>query len=165
MLILGIDPGMAICGYGLVCQKANKLLAVTYGAISTKSTYSMSKRLNIIYHELGQIIHEYRPDAVAVEQLFFSKNVKTALNVGQARGVIMLAVERIGEISILEYTPLQVKQAVVGYGNADKKQVAFMIMRILNIKKCPKPDDVTDALALAICGINSSINCLRWNKK
>ena len=161
MLALGIDPGTAICGYGLVNSVGSKLIPIHYGAVQTLSTSEMSLRLLKIFAELNQIIGEWRPDVVAIEQLFFNKNVKTALSVGQARGVIMLVAAQ-NNLPILEYTPLQVKQAVVGYGKADKQQVAYMIMRLLGIKEQPKPDDVTDALAVAVCAIHSSANSSSW---
>jgi len=161
MLALGIDPGTAICGYGLVNSIGSKLIPIHYGAVQTASTSEMSLRLLKIFTELNQVIADCRPDVVAIEQLFFNKNVKTALSVGQARGVIMLVAAQ-NNLPILEYTPLQVKQAVVGYGHADKQQVAYMIMRLLGIKEQPKPDDITDALAVAICAIHSSANSSSW---
>lgn len=161
MLALGIDPGTAICGYGLVKSVGSKLMPVHYGAVLTAAKLDMATRLMRIYDELNLVIAEHRPDIVAVEQLFFNKNVKTALTVGQARGVIMLAAAK-NNLPVLEYTPLQVKLAVVGYGAADKQQVAYMIMRLLSIKDQPKPDDVTDALAVAICAIHSSANSSNW---
>ena len=161
MLALGIDPGTAICGYGLVKSVGSKLVPIQHGAVVTSSAQEMSLRLLKIFIELNAIMIEYRPDVVAIEQLFFNKNVKTALSVGQARGVIMLAAAK-NNLPILEYTPLQVKLAVVGYGQADKQQVAYMIMRLLGIKVQPKPDDVTDALAIAVCAIHSSANSASW---
>ncbi|MFA6074931.1 MAG: crossover junction endodeoxyribonuclease RuvC [Negativicutes bacterium] len=161
MRALGIDPGTAICGYGLVESIGSKLVPVHCGAVLTASATEMPLRLLKIFDELNKIIGDCRPDVVAIEQLFFNKNVKTALSVGQARGVIMLVAAK-NNLPILEYTPLQVKQAVVGYGKADKQQVAYMVMRLLGIKEQPKPDDVTDALAIAVCAIHSSANSLSW---
>ncbi|MGI6584480.1 MAG: crossover junction endodeoxyribonuclease RuvC [Lutisporaceae bacterium] len=155
MLILGIDPGIAILGYGLVKYEASRFTVVDYGAITTDSGLNMSARLTIIYNGLVDIIERYGPDAFAIEELFFNKNIKTALTVGHARGVAILAGSESG-VQVYEYTPLQVKQAVVGYGRADKNQIQQMVKIILNLKEIPKPDDVADALAVAICHGNSS---------
>ena len=155
MLILGIDPGIAILGYGLVRYEANKFTVIDYGAITTNAGTPMSKRLTQIYGELTDIIERHKPDAFAVEELFFNKNIKTALTVGHARGVAVLAGCKAG-INIYEYTPLQVKQAVVGYGRAEKQQIQQMVKILLNLREIPKPDDVADALAVAICHGNSS---------
>ena len=154
MLTLGIDPGTAICGYGLVEAQGSRLIAVQYGAIITTPQLSPAKRLEIIYKELDQIIKKYKPDCMGVEELFFNKNVRTAMAVGQARGVILLAASQ-NQLAIEEYTPLQVKQSVVGYGKATKEQVIFMTQRLLNLTDKPKPDDVADALAVAICTSHS----------
>ena len=150
MLVLGVDPGSAITGFGLIKEAGNKLSAVDYGCIRTSTSQSTETRLQIIYREIKAIIKKYEPDHFAVEELFFNKNVRTALTVGQARGVIMLAGAESG-LQVHEYTPLQVKQAVVGYGRADKTQIQFMVKTILSLPKIPKPDDVADALAIAIC--------------
>lgn len=155
MLILGIDPGIAILGYGLVRYEANKFTVVDYGAVTTNAGTQMSKRLTRLYDGLIDIIESHKPDAFAVEELFFNKNIKTALTVGHARGVAVLAGAKSG-VPTYEYTPLQVKQAVVGYGRADKCQVQQMVKILLNLKEVPKPDDVADALAVAICHGNSS---------
>lgn len=155
MLILGIDPGIAILGYGLVRYEANKFTVVDYGAITTNAGTQMSNRLIRLYEGLIEIIERYKPDAFAVEELFFNKNIKTALTVGHARGVAVLAGAKSG-LPIYEYTPLQVKQAVVGYGRADKCQVQQMVKILLNLREIPKPDDVADALAVAICHGHSS---------
>lgn len=155
MLILGIDPGIAILGFGLVRYEANKFTVIDYGAITTDAGTPMSSRLTRIFNELTDIIERYRPDAFAVEELFFNKNIKTALTVGHARGVAVLAGSKAG-IRIYEYTPLQVKQAVVGYGRAEKQQIQQMVKILLNLREAPKPDDVADALAVAICHGNSS---------
>ncbi|QEK12060.1 crossover junction endodeoxyribonuclease RuvC [Crassaminicella thermophila] len=154
MIILGIDPGIAILGYGVVEYKGNTFKPLGYGGIFTDAKEAMPMRLKKIYDELQQIIDKYHPDVVAIEELFFNKNVKTALLVGQARGVAILAAAN-NEIDIYEYTPLQVKQGVVGYGRADKKQVQVMTKTLLNLKSVPKPDDVADALAVAICHAHS----------
>ena len=155
LLILGIDPGIAILGYGLVKYETNRFTVIDYGAITTDAGINMSARLTIIYDRLVDIIKRYNPDAFAVEELFFNKNIKTALTVGHARGVAVLAGSKSG-VQVYEYTPLQVKQAVVGYGRADKNQMQQMVKVILNLGEIPKPDDVADALAVAICHGNSS---------
>lgn len=155
MLILGIDPGIAILGFGLVRYEANKFTVIDYGAITTAAGTKMSDRLTRIYEGLTGIIDRYKPDAFAVEELFFNKNIKTALTVGHARGVAVLAGSMSG-VPVYEYTPLQVKQAVVGYGRAEKSQMQQMVKILLNLREIPKPDDVADALAVAICHGNSS---------
>jgi len=152
---MGIDPGIAILGFAIVNYEGNKFKVIHYGAITTTSDLAMPKRLNCIFSGLSELINEYKPDAFAIEELFFNKNVKTALTVAHARGVSILAAS-IPNIPIFEYTPLQVKQAVVGYGRADKNQVQQMVKILLNLKEVPKPDDVADALAVAICHANSS---------
>ena len=154
MIILGIDPGTAITGYGVVSHEGNHLKRITFGAVRTGPELPMPVRLSRIYKEVSTIITEYRPEVVAVEELFFNKNVRTALAVGQARGVILLAAETAG-LSIVEYTPLQVKQAVVGYGRAEKLQVQEMVRMLLCLTEIPKPDDAADALAIAICHAHS----------
>lgn len=158
MIILGIDPGTAICGYGVVEHQGNHFRLIEYGAIRSSSEEEPAARLHTIFHGLNEIITSFKPDQMAVEELFFNKNVRTALVVGQARGVILLAGQMKG-LPIAEYTPLQVKQAVVGYGRADKKQVQFMVKAILNLNEIPKPDDAADALAIAICHAHSVRNC------
>lgn len=150
MIILGIDPGIAILGYGIVEYNGNTFKTLDYGAVLTDSKETTPNRLNKIYEELGKLLDIYKPDAVAIEELFFNKNAKTAIVVGQARGVAILAAAQ-RNLEIFEYTPLQVKQGVVGYGRADKKQVQVMVKTFLNLKTVPKPDDVADALAVAIC--------------
>lgn len=150
VLILGIDPGSAITGFGLIREVGNKLEAVDYGCIRTSPSYPLEKRLEKLYKDLRDIITQYKPDSFAVEELFFNKNVRTALTVGHARGVILLAGAE-GGLPVFEYTPLQVKQAVVGYGRAEKSQIQFMVKTILCLPETPKPDDVADALAVAIC--------------
>ncbi len=154
MLILGIDPGTAIVGYGLIEKQGQKLIPVSYSCWRTKADMPMAERLLIIYESLDKFLRENPPDVMAVEELFFNRNTTTALTVGQARGVILLAAAK-NNIEVFEYTPLQVKQAVVGYGKADKQQVQFMVRALLVLKETPKPDDTADALAVAICHAHS----------
>ena len=148
--ILGIDPGYAILGYGVVEQKGNHFQALDYGAVTTPKDMPMPQRLERLYESLREIIEEQRPEVASIEKLYFSTNAKTAINVGQARGVAILACMK-GGLEIAEYTPLQIKQALVGYGKAEKKQVQFMVKAMLNLAEVPKPDDTADALAAAIC--------------
>lgn len=155
MLVLGVDPGTAITGYGLVTEADGQLQAVAYGAITTPSDWLMPQRLQKLYHDLTALIREHRPTEGAVEQLFFSRNVKTALAVGQARGVALLALAE-GGLPIHEYTPLQVKQSVVGYGRAEKAQVQELVRLLLGLDSVPQPDDAADALAIAICHLHSA---------
>ena len=150
MRIIGIDPGTAITGYSILDKEGNYLKAVAYGCIYTESGWSLSKRLNKIFLEIDKLIKEYRPSEMAVEELFFNTNAKTALSVGHSRGVILLAGELNG-LEIKGYTPLQVKQAIAGYGRAEKAQVQKMVKTVLCLEKIPKPDDAADALAIAIC--------------
>ncbi len=150
MIILGIDPGLAIVGYGVVECIGNRYKAIDYGCITTDAETFFPERLKIIYDEMLSLIDKYNPDDVAMEELFFNKNVKTAIKVGQARGVEVLAAVNKG-LEVYEYTPLQIKQSVVGYGRAEKRQVQEMVKLLLNLKKIPKPDDAADALAVAIC--------------
>ena len=155
MLVLGIDPGTAITGYGLVKGEDDELTLVAYGAITTSSDWPLPERLQRIYQELTAFIEDRQPTAVAVEELFFSKNVRTALSVGQARGVALLAAAIAG-LPIHEYTPLQVKQAIAGYGRATKDQVQQMVRMLLALDSVPQPDDAADAIAVAICHIHSA---------
>lgn len=150
MLALGIDPGTAICGYGFVEYKGRRLIPHEYGAITTSPKARMQDRLMTLYDELDGLIKKYKPDVMGVEQLFFNRNVTTAIPVGQARGVVLLAAAK-NNLELVERTPLQVKQAVTGYGKADKKQVIYMVTKLLHLPKPPSPDDVADALAVAIC--------------
>ena len=150
MRILGIDPGYAILGYGILDMKVNRFSVVTYGSILTDAGMDMPSRLQVLYDRLSEIIDEYEPEEASIEELFFNNNAKTAILVGEARGVAVLACAKKG-LKISEYTPLQIKQALVGYGRADKKQVQAMVKAILNLEKVPKPDDTADALAAAIC--------------
>ncbi len=157
MLVLGVDPGTAITGYGLVRQaeSSDSLQAVAYGVITTPPDWVMPARLQKIYRELTALIREHHPTDGAVEQLFFSRNVKTALAVGQARGVTLLALAD-GGVTIHEYTPLEVKQSVVGYGRAEKGQVQELVKLLLGLDAVPQPDDAADALAIAICHLHSA---------
>ncbi|MDO4552692.1 MAG: crossover junction endodeoxyribonuclease RuvC [Bacillota bacterium] len=150
MRILGIDPGYAILGYGFVDMKGNHFQPAAYGAVVTEKDLEMPDRLKQLYAGLMELIDLHRPDVAAIEELFFNKNTKTALLVGQARGVAILACVNSG-LPVYEYTPLQIKQALVGYGRAEKLQVQAMVKTILNLKEAPKPDDTADALAAAIC--------------
>lgn len=154
MIIFGIDPGIAIVGYGVLEYYGNKFNVLDYGAVQTTNTYSFPARLKIVYDEISFLMEKYKPDALAIEELFFNKNAKTAITIGQARGVQILAAVNKG-IEVYEYTPLQVKQGVVGYGRADKRQIQEMVKILLNLDKIPKPDDVADALAVAICHAHS----------
>lgn len=150
MIIMGIDPGFAITGYGIVKYEGNRFSVVDYGAVTTDSKLPFSTRLLILNQRLDELLKQYKPDAFAIEELFFNKNIKTALTVGHGRGVAILSAAKAG-LEVFEYTPLQVKQAVVGYGRAEKAQVQQMIKVILNLSAVPKPDDVADALAVAVC--------------
>lgn len=154
-LALGIDPGTATTGYGLVrLMHDGELVAVSYGVISTPKDVTASARLEMLFDQLNALIKENNPDTAAVEKLFFQSNVKTALAVGQARGVIMLCLQKAG-IETFEYTPNEVKQAVAGYGGADKRQVQDMVRALLQLDSIPKPDDAADALAIAITHLNT----------
>ena len=155
MIILGIDPGYAIVGYGVIEYKNNHFSVIDYGAILTDAGTPFNIRLEKIYDGLCDIITRHKPEAMAIEKLFYNNNAKTVIDVSQARGVIMLAAQKNG-VSAYEYTPLQVKQSVVGYGRAEKKQVQEMTRRILALEKVPKPDDTADALAMAICHAHAS---------
>ncbi len=154
-IILGIDPGFAITGYGVIIKEGKNIIKLLdYGCITTRSNQKFSERLDIIHKELEKIIKKYNPSLVAVEELFFCKNVKTALMVGHARGVILLTAMQ-SQIPLKELTPLQVKQGVTGYGKADKKQVQKMVQIILGLKELPTPDDAADALAVALTAANN----------
>lgn len=158
MRILGIDPGYAILGYGILDMIGSRFEVVTYGSILTDSKLDMPQRLSILYDELTEIIKRYEPEEASIEELFFNNNAKTAILVGEARGVAVLACAKQG-LAISEYTPLQIKQALVGYGRADKKQVQAMVKAILNLDEVPKPDDTADAVAAAICHGHSGGRC------
>jgi crossover junction endodeoxyribonuclease RuvC len=155
MIIFGIDPGIAILGFGVVEYTNNHFRTIDYGAVITTPKNSMPERIEIIYNSLSELFIKHKPDAVVFEELFFNQNAKTALVVGQARGAAVLSAQ-MKKLNIFEYTPLQVKQAVVGYGRAEKKQVQQMVKLLLNLRDVPKPDDVADALAIAICHGHSS---------
>ena len=150
MIVLGIDPGYAIVGYGVVEYHNNHFKVLDYGAITTEAHTPFNERLERIYDCACMLVERYRPDAMAIEKLFFNTNQKTAIDVAQARGIVLLAARQ-RNIEIFEYTPLQVKQSVTGYGKAVKKQVQEMTTRILKLPEIPKPDDTADALALALC--------------
>ena len=150
MKILGIDPGYAIIGYGVLDYQNNHFTVIDYGAITTDAGVPFNRRLEIIYDELTALLEKHRPDAMSVEKVFYNNNAKTVIDVSQARGVIMLAAQKC-RVPVFEYTPLQVKQSVVGYGRAEKKQIQEMTKRILKLQEVPKPDDTADALAMAIC--------------
>ncbi len=154
MKVLGIDPGTATTGYGLIRSEAGRVKAITYGTIVTPAQLEMPLRLYQIYRELQALLMEYKPDAVAVEEIFYNRNSKTVITVAQSRGVILMTAAAAG-IPVAEYTPLQVKQAVVGYGAAEKKQVQLMVQKILGLQQLPRPDDAADALAVAICHLHS----------
>lgn len=154
LIILGFDPGVAIVGFGLINKEGNSIHAIQYGSINTKSNTAESVRLKQIYDGAKEIIETYKPEVISIEQLYFNKNVTTAMNVGQARGVLMLAAVEAG-LSVYEYTPLQIKQALAGYGRAEKRQIQEMVRMLLNLREIPKPDDAADALAIAICHAHS----------
>lgn len=156
MLVLGIDPGTATTGYGLVRQTTDGgLQAVDHGVILTPAKTAMPERLVMLYEQLQEIILLHRPDSSAVEELFFQRNVKTAISVGQGRGVVLLALAQAG-LPVAEYAPNEIKQAVTGYGGADKRQMQEMVKMLLGLEKVPKPDDAADALAVAICHLHSA---------
>jgi len=155
LLAIGIDPGTATTGYGLVREiEDGSLIAVGYGVITTPPRTPDAERLSQLYQELKAIIQLHRPDSGAVEKLFFQRNVKTAITVAQGRGVAMLALAQAG-LTVAEYTPLEIKQAVAGYGGADKYQMQHMVRALLGLDEIPKPDDAADALAVAICHLHS----------
>lgn len=154
MRVLGIDPGYAIVGYGVIDYTGNKFEVVEYGAITTEAGEEMNSRFKTIHDDLNTIIERTNPEFMAIEELFFNSNQKTAINVAQARGVLLLSALNHG-LRIYEYTPLQVKQAVAGYGRAEKRQVQQLVKTLLNLEKVPKPDDTADALAIAVCHAHS----------
>lgn len=168
MLVLGIDPGYAIVGWGIVEYSGRGLSPVAFGAVTTQAGQDFPKRLLKISEDVGRILDKYRVQAVAIERLYFNSNTTTAIDVAQARGVIVLEAAK-RNIDIFEYTPLQVKQSVVGYGKAEKKQVMEMTRQLLKLKEVPKPDDTADALAIAICHAHSfnsqSYNILKQIEK
>jgi crossover junction endodeoxyribonuclease RuvC len=154
MVLIGIDPGTATTGYGIVEKRAGKLAYIDCGVITTRSTVDAPERLRQIYDEFNTLLDKHQPVGVATERLFFTNNTTTGIPVGRALGVILLAIAQRG-LPWAEYTPTQVKNAVVGVGNADKKQVQYMVTRLLNLQTTPKPDDAADALAIAICHAHS----------
>ncbi len=156
MLILGIDPGVAITGYGIVSSEGNRFKIIEYGVVLTGPEMELAQRLLKISQDITAIISRYRPDVMAIEELFFNKNAKTALTVGHGRGVAILAAASQG-LPVCEYTPLQVKQAVAGYGRAEKSQMQSMVKTLLCLPEIPKPDDAADALAVAICHAHSAV--------
>jgi crossover junction endodeoxyribonuclease RuvC len=157
-VVVGIDPGTAITGYGIIREQKNGDLEwISHGVVKTPSNWDEPQRLLELYHKLNDIFALYKPDCCAVEKLFFQKNVKTAILVGQGRGAALIAAAE-AKLSVGEYTPLEIKQAVVGYGNADKQQVQKMVKVLLNLKDIPQPDDAADALAVAICHLHSTRN-------
>lgn len=155
MRAMGIDPGTAICGFGVIDADGSRLKPVTYGTIQTTPDHTDAERLAMLFDGLNELYRKYKPDVIGVEQLFFNRNVTTAITVGQARGIILLTAQQAG-IPILEFSPLQVKQGVTGYGRATKEQVIDMTMRLLGIRQKIKPDDAADGLAMAIYAIYSS---------
>ncbi len=159
MRIMGIDPGIATIGFGIVDSEKNKQKLVQCGVITTPAHVSLASRLSQIYTDIGQLLELYKPEAVSIGELFFNTNITTGIAVAHGRGVILLACQTAG-VSIFEYTPLQVKQAVVGYGRAEKAQVMDMVKRICGLSAAPKPDDAADAVALALCHSRSSTSLL-----
>lgn len=159
MRILGIDPGVAIVGFGVLDAERGRQKLINCGVITTPAHTQLSSRLDLIYHDMQQIIEAFKPDVMAVEELFFNTNVTTGIAVAHGRGIVLLAGHQAG-IPIYEYTPMQVKQAVVGYGKAEKKQVMDMVKRLCGLKAAPKPDDAADAVALALCHARSSTSLL-----
>lgn len=155
MKILGIDPGYAIMGYGVIETIGNRFRVCQYGSITTDAGMPIEERLAHLYDSLREIIEEEKPDVASIEELFFNNNAKTAIMVGEARGIAILACAK-GGLEIAEYTPMQIKQALVGYGKAEKKQVQIMVTRLLGLKEIPKPDDTADALAAAVCHAHSA---------
>ncbi|MCX7720372.1 MAG: crossover junction endodeoxyribonuclease RuvC [Dictyoglomus thermophilum] len=158
MIVIGFDPGTAITGYGILNKKDDKIAVIEYGALTTPSNWSIGRRLNYLFDQVSSLLDLYNPDAVVMEEVFFNKNIKTAISIGQAQGVIILAAQQHQrEVSIL--TPLEVKLSVVGYGRATKDQVQYMVKEVLKLKDIPKPDDVADALALCISYIYKQEGC------
>lgn len=164
MIILGIDPGVATIGFGLVRAERNRNQLLRYGVITTPPGIPLSNRLLQISNDMEELIHAFHPDEMAVEELFFTKNITTGIAVAHGRGVILLAAEKLG-VPVFEYTPMQVKQAVVGYGKAEKRQVMLMTKRLLHMKEIPRPDDAADALALAICHSRAATSLLNTDRE
>lgn len=159
MLILGIDPGYATTGFGLIRAERSTYSLLQYGTVTTPPTLTFPQRLAMLYDDTTRLLEVTRPDAVAVEELFWGHNITTGIGVSHGRGVILLAIERAG-VPLFEYTPMQVKQAVVGYGKAEKRQVMDMTRRFLHMEKMPRPDDAADAIAIALCHARSATSML-----
>ena len=160
MIILGIDPGLAIVGYGVISVERGNSSVVDYGVINTPKELKVPQRLKLIYEGMNALLDKYKPDSIALEELFFNTNTTTGINVAQARGVILLACMNKCN-NLFEYTPLQVKQAMTGYGKAEKKQIQYMVTKMLKLSKPPKPDDAADALALALTHAQAArLGCL-----
>ena len=160
MRIMGIDPGIATIGFSVLDQVGNRYSLVKCGVITTPAHFSLSSRLDRIYDDLSELFEMFKPDCVSIEELFFNTNITTGIAVAHGRGVILLACQKHG-VKIYEYTPLQVKQSVVGYGRAEKKQVMEMVRRILNLAAVPRPDDAADAVAIALCHARSATSLLQ----
>lgn len=163
MIILGIDPGVATIGFGVIEARRQKNILLQYGVITTPAGLPLSHRLLQISNDMEQLIGAFHPDEMAVEELFFTNNITTGIAVAHGRGVILLAAEKLG-VPVFEYTPMQVKQAVVGYGKAEKKQVMLMTQRLLNMKTVPRPDDAADALAIAVCHARAATSLLNTER-
>lgn len=163
MIVLGIDPGVATIGFGVVRAQRQRNTLIRYGVITTPPGIPLSSRLLQISNDVEELIRQFHPDEMAVEELFFTKNITTGIAVAHGRGVILLSAEKLG-VPVFEYTPMQVKQAVVGYGKAEKKQVMLMTQRLLGMKEIPRPDDAADALALAICHSRAATSLLNTDR-
>ena len=163
MVILGIDPGVATLGLGVINAERHKNTLIQYGTITTPAGIPLASRLLQISNDMEELIHLFQPDEMAIEELFFSTNITTGISVAHGRGVILLAAEKLG-VPIFEYTPIQVKQAVAGYGKADKKQVMLMTQRLLHMNRIPRPDDAADALAIAICHSRAATSMLNTER-
>ncbi len=159
MIILGIDPGYATTGFGLLAAERGKYTLLQYGTITTPTGLTFPQRLNMLFEDMNELLKATKPEAVAVEELFWGHNITTGIGVSHGRGVILLAIERVG-VPLFEYTPMQVKQAVVGYGKAEKHQVMDMTRRFLKMDRLPRPDDAADAIAIALCHARSSTSLL-----
>ncbi len=163
MVILGIDPGVATIGFGVINAERQKNTLIQYGTITTPAGIPLASRLLQISNDMEELIHLFQPDEMAIEELFFSTNITTGISVAHGRGVILLAAEKLG-VPVFEYTPIQVKQAVAGYGKADKKQVMLMTQRLLHMNRIPRPDDAADALAIAICHSRAATSMLNTER-
>ena len=157
MIILGVDPGYAITGYGVISYEKNHFGVLDFGAITTKAHTPFEQRLLTLHQQMNVLMERFHPEVMAIEELFFQRNTTTAIGTAQARGVEILSAAQ-ANVPVYEYTPMQIKQAVTGYGRADKNQVSQMVKMLLNLDKIPKPDDVTDALAVAICQAHTGVN-------